>query len=128
MTSLKLLLFTLLLSYSIATSWVTCGSLVKLKHKGGFYLHSHDVKYGSGSHQQSVTCFPEPNDANSYWIVESGFDQDPCSTASPLKCNAVIRLRHMNTGNYLHSHLLFHHFLVNRKFLALMEWILETTG
>lgn len=33
-----------------------------------FRLHSHDVPYGSGSGQQSVTGFPEVDDANSYWV------------------------------------------------------------
>lgn len=33
-----------------------------------FRLHSHDVPYGSGSGQQSVTGFPNVDDANSYWV------------------------------------------------------------
>lgn len=31
-------------------------------------LHSHDVPYGSGSGQQSVTGYPNVDDANSYWV------------------------------------------------------------
>ncbi|ONK60439.1 uncharacterized protein A4U43_C08F18470, partial [Asparagus officinalis] len=47
---------------------VTYGSLIKLMHeKTKFRLHSHDVPYGSGSGQQSVTGFPDVDDANSYW-------------------------------------------------------------
>lgn len=35
---------------------VTCGSVVKLVNQAHkVRLHSHDVKYGSGSGQQSVT-------------------------------------------------------------------------
>lgn len=49
---------------------VTCGSLIKLKHVvTKFRLHSHEIPYGQGSRQQSVTAFPKPDDANSYWIV-----------------------------------------------------------
>lgn len=49
---------------------VTCGSVVKLLHVGTQYrLHSHEIPYGSGSGQQSVTSFPRGDDANSYWIV-----------------------------------------------------------
>ncbi|KAJ0539863.1 putative Mir domain superfamily protein [Helianthus annuus] len=48
---------------------ITYGSVIKLMHeKTKFRLHSHDVPYGSGSGQQSVTGFPEVNDANSYWV------------------------------------------------------------
>jgi dolichyl-phosphate-mannose--protein O-mannosyl transferase len=33
-----------------------------------YRLHSHDVPYGSGSGQQSVTGFGGVQDANSYWV------------------------------------------------------------
>lgn len=37
---------------------VTYGSGIKLQHKqSGFRLHSHQIKWGSGSGQQSVTGF-----------------------------------------------------------------------
>ena len=37
---------------------VTYGSAIKLQHKqSGFRLHSHQIKWGSGSGQQSVTGF-----------------------------------------------------------------------
>jgi dolichyl-phosphate-mannose--protein O-mannosyl transferase len=36
-----------------------------------YRLHSHDVPYGSGSGQQSVTGFPNVDDANSYWVRNS---------------------------------------------------------
>ncbi|MED6142675.1 Stromal cell-derived factor 2-like protein, partial [Stylosanthes scabra] len=48
---------------------ITYGSVIKLMHeKTKFRLHSHDVPYGSGSGQQSVTGFPNVDDSNSYWV------------------------------------------------------------
>lgn len=51
-----------------ASSFVTCGSLIKLRSelKEQFRLHSHDVKYGSGSGQQSVTA-ADSKKSSSYW-------------------------------------------------------------
>ncbi|MCO5603417.1 hypothetical protein L7F22_057567 [Adiantum nelumboides] len=47
---------------------VTYGSVVKLMHDRTQYrLHSHEIPYGSGSGQQSVTGFGGVDDANSYW-------------------------------------------------------------
>ena len=52
---------------------ISCGSLIKLRHsKSGRRLHSHEVQYGSGSGQQSVTGFEGPQDQNSFWIVKGG--------------------------------------------------------
>ena len=43
--------------------------MLKLQHeRSKFRLHSHEVPYGSGSGQQSVTGFPGVEDANSYWV------------------------------------------------------------
>lgn len=55
-------------SRSETVSHVTCGSVIKLENesKTGVRLHSHDIKYGSGSGQQSVTAV-ENQDTNSYW-------------------------------------------------------------
>lgn len=42
--------------HSAGQEMVTCGSMIKLRHvPTGFRLHSHQVAYGSGSGQQSVT-------------------------------------------------------------------------
>lgn len=44
--------------------------MIKLAHFGTKYLlHSHEIAYGSGSGQQSVTGYPTGDDANSLWIV-----------------------------------------------------------
>ena len=49
---------------------VTCGSVVKLQHAAtGVNLHSHEISYGSGSGQQSVTGYTGGDDANDYWAV-----------------------------------------------------------
>ncbi|KAF3851633.1 hypothetical protein F7725_013405 [Dissostichus mawsoni] len=57
---------------------VTCGSLLKLLNtRHNVRLHSHDVKYGSGSGQQSVTGVEIADDANSYWQIR-GKPNRPC--------------------------------------------------
>lgn len=49
---------------------ITYGTVLKLMHeRTKFRLHSHDVPYGSGSGQQSVTSFPNVDDSNSYWVL-----------------------------------------------------------
>lgn len=86
-------------------SQVTCGSLVKIKNN--IYdgrLHSHEVRYGSGSGQQSVTGMKSKTDHNSYWAVKAAFQQS-CERGEPIKCGSLIRFQHMATGKYLHSHL-----------------------
>ncbi len=47
---------------------VTCGSLLKLVNTDfAVRLHSHEVGYGSGSGQQSVTGLTDVTDGGSYW-------------------------------------------------------------
>ncbi|GJN03627.1 hypothetical protein PR202_ga21093 [Eleusine coracana subsp. coracana] len=94
---------------------VTYGSVVKLMHeKTKHRLHSHDVPYGSGSGQQSVTGFPEGDDSNSYWVSCFGGDEQSDTgdywrleiegTGKLWKRDQKVRLRHVDTGGYLHSH------------------------
>jgi len=53
------------------TQQVTCGSVVKLMNQNHkIRLHSHDVKYGSGSGQQSVTGSTQNEDVNSHWLLK----------------------------------------------------------
>lgn len=55
------------------TQYVTCGSTLKLMNVDyKVRLHSHDIKYGSGSGQQSVTGTSAKEDGNSYWLVKAG--------------------------------------------------------
>ncbi|CAG2162104.1 unnamed protein product [Oppiella nova] len=85
-------------------SYVTCGSLIKLMNTNyNVRLHSHDVKYGSGSGQQSVTGTDASEDVNSYWSVRGKSDR-MCQRGEPMECGAVVRLQHMATHKNLHSH------------------------
>lgn len=84
---------------------VTCGSVVKLSNesKPKVRLHSHDIKYGSGSGQQSVTA-AENQDTNSYWAIMGPRDKQ-CNRGEAIKCGSIIRLQHVQTRKFLHSHL-----------------------
>lgn len=86
-------------------AWVTCGSTIKLAHDSSkFRLHSHEVSYSRGSTQQSVTAYPESDDVNSYWIVQ-GPVAEPCKPGFPFKKKQKLRLQHISTRKWLHSHL-----------------------
>ncbi|XP_010618966.1 stromal cell-derived factor 2-like protein 1 isoform X2 [Fukomys damarensis] len=105
------LLLMLLIPGSSATKTgvgpVTCGSVLKLlntQHR--VRLHSHDIKYGSGSGQQSVTGVEASGDANSYWRIRGG-PEGGCPRGSPVRCGQAVRLTHVLTGKNLHTH----HFL-----------------
>ncbi|KAM9525727.1 stromal cell-derived factor 2 [Guaruba guarouba] len=83
---------------------VTCGSVVKLLNvRHSVRLHSHDVRYGSGSGQQSVTGVSAADDGNSYWQVRAS-TAGVCERGTPVRCGQSIRLTHLGTGRNLHSH------------------------
>ncbi|GFP82789.1 stromal cell-derived factor 2-like protein [Phtheirospermum japonicum] len=93
------------LSFHTHTRNITYGSVIKLMHeKTKFRLHSHDVPYGSGSGQQSVTGFPNVDDSNSYWIVRPTQDSS-AKQGDAIKSGELIKLQHMKTRKWLHSHL-----------------------
>ena len=84
---------------------VTCGSVLKLQnvyHK--VRLHSHDVKYGSGSGQQSVTGTEVKEDVNSHWAIKGPTPKKQCSRGKPVECGQHIRFEHTTTSRNLHSH------------------------
>lgn len=84
---------------------VTYGSTIKLEHvPTAVRLHSHDVSYGSGSGQQSVTGFADTGDSNSFWVVKSAHHTPTRLAGQPVKCGDWIRLQHLNTHKNLHSH------------------------
>jgi len=83
---------------------VTCGSVIKLYNS--YYkvrLHSHDVKYGSGSGQQSITGTPQQDDHNSNWLIKHS-PKNKCSRGDPIACGQTLRLEHLATKRNLHSH------------------------
>ena len=47
-------------------------------------LHSHDVKYGSGSGQQSVTGTDSKDDVNSHWAVKGPTAKKFCNRGIPV--------------------------------------------
>lgn len=84
--------------------YVTCSSIVKLFNKRqDVRLHSHDVKYGSGSGLQSVTGTTSRADSNSYWLIKGEHGKE-CKRGKIIKCGDKIRLQHVNTKKNLHSH------------------------
>lgn len=59
----------MIVSFPFSGQQVTYGTVLKLMHeRTKCRLHSHDVPYGTGSGQQSVTGFPSVDDSNSYWV------------------------------------------------------------
>merc|ERR1711953_1603792 len=98
----RMKLLNLIFASALASSDdVTCGSVLKLVNKAyTVRLHSHEVTYGSGSGQQSVTGFRGETDSNSYWWLK-GAD---CNRGESVKCGEKIILTHINTMKNLHSH------------------------
>lgn len=90
----------------ITVNDVTFGSVIKLVHvQTGHRLHSHEVTYGTGSGQQSVTGFHSSGDGNSYWLVKAAHQ----STSIPkpgtsISCGDIVRFQHLRTAKNLHSH------------------------
>nr|SVE75401.1 EOG090X0E0P [Daphnia dolichocephala] len=106
-----LLKFVLFISISLhvvegrAGQYVTCGSAIKLQNLAyKIRLHSHDVKYGSGSGQQSVTGTDTTDDVNSHWAVVGPLNKT-CKRGEPIDCGSTIRFQHLTTRKFLHSHL-----------------------
>lgn len=84
---------------------VTYGSTIKLMHdKTKYRLHSHDVPYGTGSGQQSVTGYPGVEDSNSYWSIRPALEAK-FRQGELIVDGAIVRLFHSQTKKWLHSHL-----------------------
>ncbi|XP_014250467.1 stromal cell-derived factor 2-like [Cimex lectularius] len=107
MKSRSLLLLFQFFVYSVEgqqLQYVTCGSVLKLLNVDhSVRLHSHDVNYGTGSGQQSVTGTLQQDDINSHWLLKGETKKD-CPRGKPVKCGDVIRLQHLATNKNLHSH------------------------
>ncbi|XP_050497762.1 stromal cell-derived factor 2 [Diabrotica virgifera virgifera] len=90
--------------HASSQKYVTCGSVVKLLNTDyRVRLHSHDVKYGTGSGQQSVTGTEVQEDINSHWLVKPATGKS-LERGTPIKCGSTIRLEHVDTKKNLHSH------------------------
>nr|SVE71323.1 EOG090X0E0P [Daphnia similis]SVE71956.1 EOG090X0E0P [Daphnia similis]SVE72582.1 EOG090X0E0P [Daphnia similis] len=107
-TIIKLVLFILISVHVVAGragQYVTCGSAIKLQNLAyKIRLHSHDVKYGSGSGQQSVTGTDTTDDVNSHWAILGPLNKT-CKRGEPIECGSTIRFHHLTTRKFLHSHL-----------------------
>ena len=73
---------------------VQCGSVIKLRHEqSGTLLHSHEVTWGSGSKQQSVTTtasgLKHEGDPNSLWIVRAAGEASVRTCHGTGRCIAV---------------------------------------
>ncbi|XP_031635752.1 stromal cell-derived factor 2-like protein 1 [Contarinia nasturtii] len=89
---------------SHATQFVTYGSVLKILNTDyNVRLHSHDVKYGTGSGQQSITGTELKEDINSHWTILN-LTSASYQRGQPVKCGDTIRLQHLSTKKNLHSH------------------------
>jgi len=83
---------------------ITCGSAIKIQHvTTGYRIHSHEIKWGSGSHQQSVTAMNAMDDPNSLWVVK-GAHGSHCHQGTSVKNGQAVRFMHLKTGRNLHTH------------------------
>ena len=69
------------------------------------HLHSHQIAWGSGSGQQSVTTHSVNNDQGDLWSIQGAYGQQFCEAGTPIQCGSTIRLTHVQTNKNLHSHL-----------------------
>lgn len=81
------------------------------RNEGG-YLHSHSHLYPEGSKQQQVTTYHHRDDNNNFlirrpFVVNETYKvktEDETKTLNRLKHGDIIRLEHIITGRFLHSH------------------------
>ncbi|CAD6196281.1 unnamed protein product [Caenorhabditis auriculariae] len=104
LASMFVVLFLSIAGSVLGEDLVTCMSVLKLMNANeGSRLHSHDVKYGSGSGQQSVTGVKSSDDINSHWQIFPALTES-CHRGDSLECGSKLRLKHLSTGCFLHSH------------------------
>lgn len=97
-----------------ATKDLYYGAVIRLRHyrATGPYLHSHNHVYPEGSKQQQVTGYHH-RDSNNLWILRRPFVLNVTYTEDladertelvELRHGAAVRLEHMASGRFLHSH------------------------
>ena len=92
------------------------GSTIRIRQyrPNGAYLHSHHHSYPAGSKQQQVTGYHH-RDQNNLWIVRRPYvvnktyvegEDGPAEETelNALRHNDVVRLHHIATDRFLHSH------------------------
>eukprot|EP01089_Gocevia_fonbrunei_P016158 TRINITY_DN493_c0_g4_i1.p1 TRINITY_DN493_c0_g4~~TRINITY_DN493_c0_g4_i1.p1 ORF type:complete len:201 (-),score=41.82 TRINITY_DN493_c0_g4_i1:75-677(-) len=92
-------------SYNMSKIKLTYGATIILVHVStNRSLHSHSLKYthAGTSGQQHVTAQPTRNDDDK-WEVHAAHGSTT-KNGSKVKFGDVIRLKHVATGLYLHSH------------------------
>jgi dolichyl-phosphate-mannose--protein O-mannosyl transferase len=89
---------------------ITCGSAIKLKLVEGksspYVLHSAAFNWGTGSGQQIVSLVrkSEASERTSLWQIREGHEAKYCKNGQPVRCGDTIRLMHVHTKKYLHTH------------------------
>lgn len=107
--------YTAIYAQDTVISVVTYGSSIKLEHVATKHrLHSHDISYGTGSNQQSVTAVSNTADSNSFWVVKNAHETAPLKAGTTVNCGETLRLQHIRTKKNLHSHL--HRAPLNRDY------------
>ncbi len=61
---------------------------IRRRRRRRFRLHSHDIKWGSGSGQQSVTAVSAMDDPNSYWTIKPAHGEQ-CPQGTPVRHGQV---------------------------------------
>jgi dolichyl-phosphate-mannose--protein O-mannosyl transferase len=78
---------------------MTFGSAAKLQHvPSKHFLHSHQINWGSGSGQQSVTAHGGGDDQGGMWVIKEGNSGVFQEGGMPVACGTVVRLGHLQTG------------------------------
>lgn len=89
---------------------IAYGSIITMKsnYYGGGLLHSHAQVYPKGSKQRQVTTYHH-KDYNNDWLIMKSYSEKQTNTTEDgdawiIKDGDVIRLKHIHTSSFLHSH------------------------
>jgi len=90
------------LEKNVQPTVVKYGQLIILKHKvTNHNLHSHSLTYSGGSKQQQITAIASSlsNSDDHFQVLGSKNE-----SSSQIASGAIIKLKHITTNAYLHSH------------------------